>query len=73
MGDLNAVDIAQEVREHLLKEFAAMLDEETIRYGEPVPAGAAWEGVYVDDHLALMLYQQGAAGDASLLQTQRAM
>jgi hypothetical protein len=57
MGDLNAVDIAQEVHECILRRHGALVDAETIRYGEPVPAGAAWEGVYVDDHLGLLLYQ----------------
>jgi hypothetical protein len=62
MGDLNAVDIAQEVHEHVLRRHGALLEHETLRYGTPVPAGTAWEGVYVDDHLGLLLYQPTAEG-----------
>ena len=56
MGDLNAVDIAREVHEHVLKILGALLPEETLRYAEPAPAGDTWGGVYVDDLLTVFVY-----------------
>ena len=51
MGDKNACDIAQAVHESLLMKFGLLNSTEKLVYGEPVPAGAMWQGVYLDDLL----------------------
>jgi hypothetical protein len=61
MGDLNAVDVAQTVHEEVLKVAGTLREDQVIRYGHPVPAGDSWEGVYVDDHLALQVVADEAA------------
>ncbi|MDE0839882.1 MAG: hypothetical protein OSB41_12645, partial [Kiritimatiellae bacterium] len=54
MGDLNAVDIAQCTHEAILVNNGAFPLETVLRYGQPVPEGPLWTGVYVDDHLAVL-------------------
>lgn len=45
MGDLNAVDIAQQVHLEILQDVDCM------RPGSPVPASHTFEGLYIDDHI----------------------
>ena len=49
MGDLNAVDIAQEVHEELLRKHGALLPRHQVRYDRTVPDSDLWQGLYVDD------------------------
>ena len=51
MGDLNAVDIAQQVHLEVLKDCACMNEGECIEFKEPLPASHTMEGLYIDDHI----------------------
>ena len=55
MGDLDVVDVAQEVHEQVLRAAGTLLASEVMRCSEPVPAGNTWERVYVDGHLVLQI------------------
>ena len=50
MGDLNANVFAQDFHTAALREGSALPPDVTLEYGEPVPRGPVWEGVYTDDH-----------------------
>eukprot|EP00438_Fugacium_kawagutii_P028648 Skav214648 [mRNA] locus=scaffold1660:52599:54713:- [translate_table: standard] len=51
MGDLNAVDIAQQVHLEILKDCHCMQPEEVLEFKSPVPASHTFEGLYIDDHI----------------------
>lgn len=53
MGDHNAVDVCQVAHEGLLHRSGVLDDSEILRYGEPVPRGPVWQGVYVDDWIVV--------------------
>ena len=42
-GDLNAVDVAQEVHEAVLRQYGTMRETEVLRNGEPMPSGPTWD------------------------------
>ena len=51
MGDLNAVDIAQQVHLEILQDGQCMQPGETLMFKEPLPASHTLEGLYIDDHI----------------------
>ena len=51
MGDLNAVDISQQVHLEMLKDCHCMCDNEVLHFGGPIPASHTLEGLYIDDHI----------------------
>jgi len=51
MGDVNGCDIAQAVHEAVLRRHGLLSPSAALRYGDPVPTGSTWEGVYIDDLL----------------------
>jgi hypothetical protein len=51
MGDLNAVDISQQVHLEVLKDCHCMCDNEVLHFGGPIPASHTLEGLYIDDHI----------------------
>ncbi|CAE7434654.1 unnamed protein product, partial [Symbiodinium sp. KB8] len=51
MGDVNGCDIAQAVHEAVLRRHGLLSPASVLRYGEPAPTDATWEGVYIDDLL----------------------
>ena len=51
MGDLNAVDLAQQVHLEVLKDCSCMNEGECIEFKEPLPAAHTMEGLYIDDHI----------------------
>ena len=54
MGDLNAVDIAQLVYEHILRHSGGLRAEAHLRYKKPLKSSLALsDGVYVDDRLVV--------------------
>lgn len=55
MGDLNAVDIAQETHVEILRDAGCMLPDEVLAYGSALPAQHCIEGLYIDDHITMQL------------------
>lgn len=55
MGDLNAVDIAQQVHLEILKDCDCMRDDECIEFRSPLPASHTLEGLYIDDHIVTQI------------------
>ena len=55
MGDLNAVDIAQQVHVEILKGCACVSPSECIEFREPLPASHTMEGLYIDDHIVTQI------------------
>jgi hypothetical protein len=53
MGDTNAVDFGQTIHENLLRQAGALVEEDTLRYGLPMPEGDLLQGVYLNDFLVL--------------------
>lgn len=51
MGDLNAVDLAQQVHLEILKDCQCMNEGECLEFRSPVPASHTLEGLYIDDHI----------------------
>ena len=51
MGDVNGCDVAQAVHEAVLRHGGVLDPKSTLVYGEPVPVGRLWEGIYLDDLL----------------------
>lgn len=51
MGDLNAVDIAQQVHLEILRDGQCMAPNECIEFKHPLPASHTLEGLYTDDHI----------------------
>ena len=48
MGDLNAVDVAEECHLECLRDAGA-LGEGLLQWGDPLPSDATLQGVYIDD------------------------
>ena len=53
MGDRNACDIAQATHEALLESAGLLTHSTKLIYGEPLPPGPIYEGVYLDDLLVV--------------------
>eukprot|EP00438_Fugacium_kawagutii_P036296 Skav217417 [mRNA] locus=scaffold2674:458921:461200:- [translate_table: standard] len=51
MGDLNAVDISQQVHLEILRDCQCMKPDEVLRFDGPFPASHTLEGLYIDDHI----------------------
>ena len=51
MGDLNAVDLAQQVHLEILQDSGCMNPGECIEFKHPLPASHTMEGLYIDDHI----------------------
>eukprot|EP00438_Fugacium_kawagutii_P016231 Skav211918 [mRNA] locus=scaffold1200:96943:99030:- [translate_table: standard] len=51
MGDLNAVDIAQQVHLEILQDGGCMNPGECLEFKQPLPASHTLEGLYIDDHI----------------------
>ena len=49
MGDLNAVDIAQEVHLEVLRDHGAFHEEGHLRWACPLPLSGVLQGIYIDD------------------------
>ena len=47
MGDRNGADIAQQTPEIILQNHGCLENGTVIRYGDELPVGSIWEGVYV--------------------------
>ena len=50
MGGVNAPDVAQTVHLRLLRDAGCMVSSSVLEYGQPLPSGPVFEGVYLDDH-----------------------
>jgi hypothetical protein len=48
VGDVNAADIAQAVREQILNDFGCVKGAECLRHRRGVPRADTWGGVYLD-------------------------
>ena len=59
MGDTIGLGIAQQAHECVLREGQCLRASEALHCGEVTPASATWEGVYVDDHLAVQRMPRG--------------
>ena len=55
MGDLNAVDIAQQTHLEILRDCGTMSPSEVIAYRSPMPASSCLEGLYIDDHITIQV------------------
>ena len=55
MGDLNAVDIAQETHVEILRDAGCLRPDEVLAYGSAMPAKHCIEGLYIDDHITMQL------------------
>lgn len=55
MGDLNAVDIAQQVHFEVLQDGLCMQPHERIEFRQPLPASHTLEGLYIDDHIVTQI------------------
>ena len=55
MGDLNAVDISQQVHLELLRKGDCMRPNECIEFRSPLPTSLTYEGLYIDDHIVTQL------------------
>ena len=55
MGDLNAVDIVQQVHVEILKDYACMNPSECVEFREPQPASHTMERLYIDDHIVAQI------------------
>ena len=58
MGDLNAVDIAQQTHTDLLSNAGCMLDKNVLVYGRALPDSSLFEGLYIDDHFVIAIVPQ---------------
>ncbi len=58
MGDSNAVDIAQQTHLEILREAGTMRDDEVISYKSPLPPKNFFEGLYIDDHIAIQITEK---------------
>ena len=54
MGDTNACDIAQATHESILQSKGLLGTDTRLEYGQHVPPGDIWDGVYLDDLLVVM-------------------
>ena len=55
MGDLNAVDIAQQVHFEVLRDAQCMQPGECLEFKKPLPASHTLEGLYIDDHIVTQI------------------
>lgn len=55
MGDLNAVDIAQQVHFEMLHDGLCMQPHERIEFRQPLPASHTLEGLYIDDRIVAQI------------------
>ena len=55
MGDLNAVDIAQQTHLEVLRDCGCMRPDQTLAFRSPVPAASCMEGLYIDDHVTIQV------------------
>ena len=55
MGDLNAVDIAQEVHHQLLVDAGCLRGGDELVFGTTVPSSLMWDGLYIDDHIIISI------------------
>ena len=55
MGDLNAVDIAQQTHLEILRDCGCMSPDQVLSFRAPVPATNTFEGLYIDDHVAIQV------------------
>ena len=58
MGDLNAVDIAQQTHLEILRDAGCMKPEETLAFRSPVPHHPCLEGLYIDDHIVIQMVKK---------------
>lgn len=61
MGDLNAVDIAQQTHLEILKDCGCMDPSSTLSYRSPVPPSHFLEGLYIDDHITVQILPNRAS------------
>lgn len=62
MGDLNAVDIAQETHVEILRDAGCLRSDEVLAYGTALPARHCIEGLYIDDHITMQLVPKRRSG-----------
>ena len=55
MGDLNAVDISQQVHLEVLRDAGCMQDHEVLAFKHTLPASHCYEGLYIDDHIVVQI------------------
>ena len=57
MGDLNAVDLAEELHVGVLQDSGGMQDQHTMIYPKPLPYNLEgfFEGVMIDDHVGIQV------------------
>ena len=55
MGDLNAVDISQQVHLEILRDAGCMQDHEVLAFKHCLPASHCYEGLYIDDHIVVQV------------------
>ena len=53
MGDLDAVDIANEVHRCILQSEGGLSSEHDLLYRRPLPSSDTLEGLYIDDHFVV--------------------
>ena len=53
MGDQNAVCVAQETHEAVLRGADCLAEPTRLEYDRPLGVGELWEGAYIDDHLVI--------------------
>ena len=71
MGDLNAVDIAQQTQNEILRDCGTMSPSEVIAYRSPLPASSCLEGLYIDDHITIQIVPSRKLRRASKVATFR--
>ena len=61
MGDLNAVDLAEEMHVEVLRDSGGMQARHTMIYPRPLPFNfeGFFEGVMIDDHVGLQIVRTG--------------
>eukprot|EP00435_Cladocopium_sp_Y103_P007248 s2633_g2.t1 len=67
MGDLNAVDIAQQVHVEILRDCHCMQPGEALAYKQVLPSSHCYEGLYIDDHVTVQILPKKSlrkAGDS---------
>ena len=55
MGDLNAVDIAQQVHVEILRDCQCMDPCDVLKFKGTLPATCTFEGLYIDDHIVAQI------------------
>ncbi len=59
MGDPKVPDIAQLAHQYTLRKCGLLTDDAWMLYGRAPPTGQSWEGVYIDDHVAVGILRRG--------------